>query len=36
MRTLLDLPSYPMAKQSRIIIGSMALDNFIRESFFGR
>jgi hypothetical protein len=35
-RTLLDLPRYSMAKQSRIIMGCMALHNFIRESFFGR
>jgi hypothetical protein len=34
-RTLLDLPRYPMAKQSRIIMGCMALHNFIRESFLG-
>jgi hypothetical protein len=31
-RILLDLPSYPMAKQSSIILACMALHNFIRES----
>lgn len=31
-RILLNLPSYPMAKQSQIIITCMALHNFIRES----
>ncbi|XP_072148403.1 protein ALP1-like [Setaria viridis] len=34
-RILLDLPSYPMQKQSEIIIACMALHNFIRESFIG-
>ena len=32
-RILLDLPSYPMPKQSQIIIACMALHNFIRDSF---
>lgn len=31
-RILLDLPSYPMNKQNKIILASMALHNFIRES----
>lgn len=31
-RILLDLPSYPMVKQTQIIIACMALHNFIRES----
>lgn len=31
-RILLKLPSYPMAKQSKIILACMALHNFIRES----
>src|SRR6266498_1933685 len=31
-RILLDLPSYPMIKQTKIIIACMALHNFIRES----
>lgn len=31
-RMLLDLPSYPLNKQSKIILASMALHNFIRES----
>lgn len=31
-RILLDLPSYPMPKQSQIIMACMALHNFIRES----
>jgi hypothetical protein len=31
-RILLNLPSYPMAKQSQIIITCMAIHNFIRES----
>ena len=31
-RILLSLPSYPMPKQSQIIIACMAIDNFIRES----
>src|SRR5688572_24600737 len=31
-RILLQLPSYPIAKQSQIIIACMALHNFIRES----
>lgn len=31
-RILLDLPSYPMHKQSEIIIACMAIHNFIRES----
>ena len=32
-RILLDLPSYPMQKQSHIIIACMAMHNFIRDSF---
>jgi hypothetical protein len=31
-RILLNLPSYPMAKQSQIIIACMAIHNFIRDS----
>ena len=31
-RILLDLPSFPMAKQSKIIMAYMALHNFIRQS----
>lgn len=31
-RILLHLPSYPMPKQSKIIIACMALHNFIREN----
>jgi hypothetical protein len=31
-RILLNLPSYPMAKQSQIIITCMAIHNFIRDS----
>ena len=31
-RILLDLPSYPMPKQSKIIVACMTLRNFIRES----
>ena len=31
-RILLDLPSYPMTKQSQIIMACMAVHNFIRES----
>jgi hypothetical protein len=31
-RILLDLPSYPMLKQSKIIHACMALHNFIRDS----
>jgi hypothetical protein len=31
-RILLDLPSYPMRKQSQIIMACMAIHNFIRES----
>jgi hypothetical protein len=31
-RILLSIPSYPTTKQSQIIIASMALHNFIRES----
>ena len=31
-RILLDLPSFPMAKQSKIIMACMALHNFIRQS----
>jgi hypothetical protein len=31
-RILLDLPSYPMVKQSKIILACMALHNFIREN----
>ena len=31
-RILLDLPSYPMPKQSQIIMACMAVHNFIRES----
>ena len=31
-RILLDLLSYPMAKQSQIIMACMAVHNFIRES----
>ena len=31
-RILLNLPSYPMPKQSQIIIACMALHNFIRDS----
>lgn len=31
-RILLDVPSYPMRKQSQIILACMALHNFIRES----
>lgn len=31
-RILRDLPAYPMAKQSSIIIACMAIHNFIRES----
>jgi hypothetical protein len=31
-RILLDLPSYPMLKQSKIIHAFMALHNFIRDS----
>ena len=31
-RILLDLPSYPMANQSQIIMACMAVHNFIRES----
>uniref|UniRef100_A0A0A8ZCL8 DDE Tnp4 domain-containing protein n=1 Tax=Arundo donax TaxID=35708 RepID=A0A0A8ZCL8_ARUDO len=31
-RILLDLPSYPMLKQSHIIHACMALHNFIRDS----
>ena len=34
-RILLDLPSYPMPKQSQIIIACMALHNFIRDSYLG-
>ena len=34
-RILLDLPSYPMPKQSQIILACMALHNFIRDSFLG-
>ncbi|XP_020402089.1 uncharacterized protein [Zea mays] len=34
-RILLNLPSYPMPKQSKIIMGCMALHNFIRESYLG-
>ncbi|XP_004961062.1 uncharacterized protein LOC101754593 isoform X1 [Setaria italica] len=34
-RILRDLPSYPMAKQSQIIIACMAIHNFIRESAIG-
>ena len=34
-RVLLNLPSYPMPKQSKIIMGCMALHNFIRESYLG-
>lgn len=34
-RVLLNLPSYPMAKQTKIILGCMALHNFIRESALG-
>jgi hypothetical protein len=31
-RILLDLPSFPMPKQSKIIMACMALHNFIRQS----
>jgi hypothetical protein len=31
----LDLPNYPMPKQSKIIMGCMALHNFIRQSYRG-
>jgi hypothetical protein len=31
-RILLHLPSYPMQKQSKIIIACMAVNNFIRQS----
>ena len=31
-RILLDLPSYPMEKQSQIIMACMSVHNFIRES----
>ena len=31
-RIFLDLPSFPMAKQSKIIMTCMALHNFIRQS----
>jgi hypothetical protein len=31
-RILLDLPSYPMRKQTKIILACKALHNFIRES----
>jgi hypothetical protein len=31
-RILNDLPSFPMAKQSKIIMACMALHNFIRQS----
>jgi hypothetical protein len=31
-RILLDLPSFPMVKQSKIIMACMALHNFIRQS----
>jgi len=31
-RFLLDFPSFPMAKQSKIIMACMALHNFIRQS----
>jgi hypothetical protein len=31
-RILLDLPSYPMSKQSQIILACMALHNFVREN----
>jgi hypothetical protein len=31
-RILLNMPSYPMEKQSKIIIACMALHNFIRDS----
>ena len=31
-RILLELPSYPMVKQSKIIHACMALHNFIRDS----
>ena len=31
-RILLDLPSFPMANQSKIIMACMALHNFIRQS----
>lgn len=31
-RILLDLPGYPMPKQSKIILACMALHNFIRDS----
>jgi hypothetical protein len=31
-RILLDVPSFPMHKQSKIIIACMAIHNFIRES----
>jgi hypothetical protein len=34
-RILLNLPSYPMPKQSKIIMGCMSLYNFIRESYLG-
>ena len=31
-RILLDLPSYPMPKQSKIILACMVLHNFFREN----
>lgn len=31
-RILLNLPSYPMIKQAKIVLACMALHNFIRES----
>jgi len=31
-RTLLQLPSYPIEKQSKIIVACMALHNFIRDN----
>jgi hypothetical protein len=31
-RILLNLPSYPMAKQSQIIMACIALHNFIRQN----
>lgn len=31
-RILLNLPSYPVNKQSKIIVACMALHNFIRDS----
>jgi hypothetical protein len=35
MILLLKLPSYPMAKQTTIILACMAIHNFIRESALG-